>query len=995
MSEILEQLGPIDLPNVKCTKRYISDGAMHLPGHDHPSCSLNENPATMNSVVDTVATISKKKKKKKRKKGKSTKSSTEVGSFQLSRAGMNNPSSKYDEDLKNDPPSAGVNLQLAPCMSEFCENQNAHNGKKLPQCSNIRNSKLTGNYLPDATQNHSDCESSNYCEGSKISRQEPEELSNNCFSERLENQSPRHLSGCNTYEIMNSMSCKAKNCIGDNHGDTNICELCHSAWNVHGITPCNDFKSNNLTSQCDVVPKTNSHFPIQVGRGNSCLVQQKNQNNAKGNWKRISNFCYVERDVCLLEKNLWVKHNSFPSRGLLPSPLISPPGYKKSAHGIKTMVNKESLMHTNMPPLVESPQWASQQKLNRVFYKHLSQLSQPSTMEIDCGKSKSYNSFNHENNYSRKEELGSYDGNFFRLHDKSGLFQKESSQVRYEVCQYKNDNSAQRASYNSQYTAGYGTYCLNSSPAFSPLIRQNAPPSTNLIIPGQCELNELQPHNCMKAPRMEDMSSRSFRAPIDSKMCPNLKFHNGPKHSTGVKKWIPVGTKTSKLPKQTISAGESCIAENSSAKVDGPEVVTVSAQDHQKNGKKPNFNPKFFIGSHISAEALKAAYQMQLESEVIHFVMGYPLAEFERLVHSAAPVITSSCVSEKCVICKDNQLSHCFLCKHQIPNVSLRAVWNWYEKPGNYGLEVKAEDSRNLNGFDIDSMSFHAHFVPFLSAVQLFGFSHPPKHSVKNREHANLEMQDKGELESHSSFPATSFVRQYPEDFEVQCNVEDDIEPVANCDSIEEPVSSSKFSLCNESDSLSLDCLPTFFDTELVFEFFESEQPQNRKPLYDKIVELIDSGSSNNQIYGDPSKLELMKLHELHPASWFSVAWYPIYRIPEGNFRASFLTFHSLGHLVHKLLWSDFLNEDIFCIVSPVLGLQSYNAQGECWFNQKIPVETSLKESTPFNGSEILKERLKKLEENAQLFSRGCVYKNNVMAFNRQPDYEFFLSRKS
>ncbi|XP_042971804.1 uncharacterized protein LOC122303876 [Carya illinoinensis] len=70
-----------------------------------------------------------------------------------------------------------------------------------------------------------------------------------------------------------------------------------------------------------------------------------------------------------------------------------------------------------------------------------------------------------------------------------------------------------------------------------------------------------------------------------------------------------------------------------------------------------------------------------------------------------------------------------------------------------------------------------------------------------------------------------------------------------------------------------------------------------------------------------------MKLHELHPASSFSVAWYPIYRIPEGNFRASFLTFHSLGHLVHKLLWSDSLNKDVFWIVFPVLGLQSYNAQ--------------------------------------------------------------------
>lgn len=45
--------------------------------------------------------------------------------------------------------------------------------------------------------------------------------------------------------------------------------------------------------------------------------------------------------------------------------------------------------------------------------------------------------------------------------------------------------------------------------------------------------------------------------------------------------------------------------------------------------------------------------------------------------------------------------------------------------------------------------------------------------------------------------------------------MEGDIGLVAKCDSVEELVSSLKFSLCNESDSLSLDCLPNFFNTEL------------------------------------------------------------------------------------------------------------------------------------------------------------------------------------
>lgn len=56
------------------------------------------------------------------------------------------------------------------------------------------------------------------------------------------------------------------------------------------------------------------------------------------------------------------------------------------------------------------------------------------------------------------------------------------------------------------------------------------------------------------------------------------------------------------------------------------------------------------------------------------------------------------------------------------------------------------------------------------------------------------------------------------------------------------------------------------------------------------------------------------------------MAWYPIYRIPDGNFRAAFLTYHSLGHLVRRSSTFHSLCEDV-SIVSPVVGLQSYNAQ--------------------------------------------------------------------
>lgn len=59
----------------------------------------------------------------------------------------------------------------------------------------------------------------------------------------------------------------------------------------------------------------------------------------------------------------------------------------------------------------------------------------------------------------------------------------------------------------------------------------------------------------------------------------------------------------------------------------------------------------------------------------------------------------------------------------------------------------------------------------------------------------------------------------------------------------------------------------------------------------------------------------------------FSVAWYPIYRIPEGKFGAAFLTYHSLGHMVMRDVPTDTLKKKTHCVVSPVVGLLSYKAQ--------------------------------------------------------------------
>ncbi|KAJ8625221.1 hypothetical protein MRB53_033751 [Persea americana] len=125
----------------------------------------------------------------------------------------------------------------------------------------------------------------------------------------------------------------------------------------------------------------------------------------------------------------------------------------------------------------------------------------------------------------------------------------------------------------------------------------------------------------------------------------------------------------------------------------------------------------------------------------------------------------------------------------------------------------------------------------------------------------------------------------------------------------------------------------------------------------------------------------------------YSVAWYPIYRIPAGKFGAAFLTYHSLGHFVHRSASSDSIGGGA-SIVSPVVGLQSYNAQGECWFRPKNSMMFQMEGSLYSSASKVLKERVRTLEQTADVMARASFLKGNRKFVIRQPDYEFFLSRR-
>ncbi|KAL5214783.1 hypothetical protein ABZP36_003935 [Zizania latifolia] len=359
-----------------------------------------------------------------------------------------------------------------------------------------------------------------------------------------------------------------------------------------------------------------------------------------------------------------------------------------------------------------------------------------------------------------------------------------------------------------------------------------------------------------------------------------------------------------------------------------------------------NLNQQRFAGSTLQlgemVRAANDAYKVQATSDV-HLISDHPIADFEIFIYSATPVIANiSCMrSGNCL--QDQPVGNS-PCQYQRSNVSLRSVWEWYEEPGSYGLEVEIHKSINSTKSTCDISEFCAYFLPSLSAIQLF-----------EQSNNNLDHKFGGDNED-SVLSQPNGVRLLKPSLSVQDH------------------------------------------GGLLFEYFESEHPSLRPPLFEKIKQLVSGENpSPCQIFGDPKMLESLKLCDLHPASWFCVAWYPICRIPQGNCRAAFLTYHSLGKVVPKICSLDKAGE-LTHLVSPVVGFCSYNDKGEQWFQLRDPeVKPMASADAPkTDRTEVLKERLKTLTHGASVMSSMAKPKaNGVVSMNHHPDYEFFLSRSN
>ncbi|XP_030553261.1 uncharacterized protein LOC115757248 isoform X2 [Rhodamnia argentea] len=426
---------------------------------------------------------------------------------------------------------------------------------------------------------------------------------------------------------------------------------------------------------------------------------------------------------------------------------------------------------------------------------------------------------------------------------------------------------------------------------------------------------------------------------------------------------------------ETLTNEKSCML-----KEQNHEVVPCSfSRDESENQKSS------VVQIHLDkiTRAIQEVHRIQLASEAVHLVTGGPIAEFERLLCFSSPVLCQSQVTAGCNTCPRDRVVGSLLCQHERPNVSLGCLWQWYKKHTSYGLEVRGEDYINSSRIGVDRFAFRAYFVPYLSAVQLFKkCSSGSARSINGVPRSELEVNERSEKSVFSGLPMFSLL--VPQARNGVAGKFLRANKVSTCQS--SPSSGNNMSSPTENEH--------FKDLELLFEYFEVEQPQQRQPLYDRIQELVGGcGPSRSGVYGDPSKLDSANLCDLDPRSWYSVAWYPIYRIPDGNFRAAFLTYHSLGNLICREATFDSVNVNP-CVVCPVVGLQSYNCQSECWFELKPSALSQRKEVSSLDPSKILKERLRTLEEVASLMATAAVTKGGRSMVNRQPDYEFFLSRR-
>ncbi|CAN6980445.1 unnamed protein product [Brassica rapa subsp. trilocularis] len=231
------------------------------------------------------------------------------------------------------------------------------------------------------------------------------------------------------------------------------------------------------------------------------------------------------------------------------------------------------------------------------------------------------------------------------------------------------------------------------------------------------------------------------------------------------------------------------------------------------------------------------------------------------------------------------------------PYFVLGDVWESFAEWSAYGTGVPLSLNNN-NSYYKDRV--FQYYVPSLSAIQLYADSHPLS-SRRLSEESDSDFKDSSsEGSSSESERGLSLRKEHMED-----SSSDDGEPLAS-------------------------------QGRLIFEYLERDLPYIREPFTDTMCDLASSFP----------ELKTLRSFDLLPSSWFSVAWYPIYKIPTGptlkDLDACFLTYHSLhapfqagAGVTTQSMCELQPRESVEKTMLPVFGLATYKLRGSVWTSTK------------------------------------------------------------
>ncbi|ESQ39964.1 hypothetical protein EUTSA_v10000918mg [Eutrema salsugineum] len=311
------------------------------------------------------------------------------------------------------------------------------------------------------------------------------------------------------------------------------------------------------------------------------------------------------------------------------------------------------------------------------------------------------------------------------------------------------------------------------------------------------------------------------------------------------------------------------------------------AQSDVSNGRSANPKDKI-VGSMNSDCENESASRKLVPSLVSEPSASSSSSNLERFLESVTPSVPAQYLSKTSLRerrADDDKL---------VPYFVLGDIWESFAEWSAYGTGVPLV----LNNKD----RVIQYYVPSLSGIQIYADTLALSSSLKARRPGDG---------SDSDFRDSS----------------SDVSTDSDSERVSARVDHISLSDQHQEDSSSDDGEPLSSQGRLIFEYLERDLPYIREPLADKVADLAARFP----------QLKTLRSCDLLPSSWFSVAWYPIYRIPTGptlkDLDACFLTYHSLhtpfgGSAQPMSLVQSRESEKMQL---PVFGLASYKFRGSVW----------------------------------------------------------------